>query len=122
MSGPDELRAARDARAVLPGDVVAAGGGAAEGAGGGDVRRFNVEVVFAGLAAPPMKVPVLESSPQAALDFVKGAVREALVRGGPAGGWQYTVGVYGHPYRMNDVSLAAERVTLVTMPGEGAAA
>ncbi|MFJ9719946.1 hypothetical protein ACIRPQ_29140 [Streptomyces sp. NPDC101213] len=79
-------------------------------------HRLNAEVVFDGVDGPPLKLPLWHEDPDEALAFVKESLRQELTRGGTPGGTVYTVGIFPRFYRRGDVSLAAERVSLVTMP------
>ncbi|WP_217226102.1 hypothetical protein [Streptomyces anulatus] len=80
-------------------------------------RNFLVEVRLDGPEdVPPLRIPVQCQTPDDALSRVKTAVLDWETRGPVPGGSVFTVAVFPESYEAGAEALAAERITLVTMP------
>ncbi|WP_372344718.1 hypothetical protein [Streptomyces sp. KL116D] len=76
---------------------------------------WSVQVAVEGHAGKPLAVRVEASSPEEALQQMKGAMREIRLLSEEPGGSEYTISVFHPGYREGDLSVVAAKVSLVTM-------
>lgn len=76
---------------------------------------WSVQVAVEGQTGKPLAVRIEAPSPEAALQQMRDAMREIRLLSEEPGGSEYTISVFHPGYRKGDLSVIAEKVTLVTM-------
>lgn len=76
---------------------------------------WSVQVAVAGHLGQPLVVRVDAPSPEEALGQMRDAMREIRLLSEEPGGSEYTISVFHPGYREGDLSVVAEKITLVTM-------